>query len=140
MDKSGVRNGRPSLFRWGDAVVILAVLLLAGASFFLLIAGSRPGASAVITTPEGEITWELSRDNTWELTGRDGIPVVIEAADGRIRFYSSGCPDQICVHSAWLSREGQSAACIPAGIALKITDRQRRGRGHDDRLRRNRRA
>ena len=114
MDKSGVRNGRPSLFRWGDAVVILAVLLL--------IAGSRPGASAVITTPEGEITWELSRDNTWELTGRDGIPVVIEAADGRIRFYSSGCPDQICVHSGWLSREGQSAACIPAGIALKITD------------------
>ena len=100
MDKSGVRNGRPSLFRWGDAVVILAVLLLAGASFFLLIAGSRP----------------------WELTGRDGIPVVIEAADGRIRFYSSGCPDQICVHSGWLSREGQSAACIPAGIALKITD------------------
>ena len=122
MDKSGVRNGRPSLFRWGDAVVILAVLLLAGASFFLLIAGSRPGASAVITTPEGEITWELSRDNTWELTGRDGIPVVIEAADGRIRVYSSGCPDQICVHSGWLSREGQSAACIPAGIALKITD------------------
>ena len=122
MDKSGVRNGRPFLFRWGDAVVILAVLLLAGASFFLLIAGSRPGAAAVITTPEGEITWELSRDNTWELTGRDGIPVVIEAADGRIRFYSSGCPDQICVHSGWLSREGQSAACIPAGIALKITD------------------
>ena len=22
MDKSGVRNGRPFLFRWGDAVVI----------------------------------------------------------------------------------------------------------------------
>ena len=122
MDKSGVRNGRPSLFRWGDAVVILAVLLLAGASFFLLSAGARPGAAAGITTPEGEITWELSRDTTWELTGRDGIPVVIEAADGRIRFYSSGCPDQICVHSGWLSREGQSAACIPAGIALKITD------------------
>ena len=120
MDKSGVRNGRPSLFRWGDAVVILAVLLLAGASFFLLIAGSRPGASAVITTPEGEITWELSRDNTWELTGRDGIPVVIEAADGRIRFYSSGCPDQICVHSGWLSRAGQSAACVPAGVALRL--------------------
>lgn len=121
MDKSGARNGRLSLFRWGDAVVILAVLLLAGVSFSLLIAGSRPGVAAVITTPEGEITWELSRDNTWELTGRDGIPVVIEAADGRIRFYSSGCPDQICVHSGWLSREGQSAACIPAGIALKIT-------------------
>lgn len=118
MDKSGVRNGRPSLFRWGDAVVILAVLLLAGASFFLLIAGSRPGAAAVITTPEGEITWELSRDNTWELTGRDGIPVVIEAADrGGIRFYSSGCPDQIASTAGWLSREGQSAACIPAGIA-----------------------
>ena len=49
MDKSGVRNGRPFLFRWGDAVVILAVLLLAGASFFLLIAGSRPGAAAVIS-------------------------------------------------------------------------------------------
>ncbi len=120
MEASAVSARRSRLFRWGDAVVILAVLLLTGVSFFLLIAGAEPGSTAVITTPEGEITWELSRNNTWELTGRNGIPVVIEASDGRIRFYSSGCPDQICVHSGWLSREGQSAACLPAGVALRI--------------------
>ena len=113
---------RPRLFRWGDAVVILSVLLLTGIGFFLLIADAKPGASAVITTPEGEITWDLRQDNTWELIGRDGISVVIEVMEGRIRFRSSGCPDHLCVHSGWLSREGQSAACVPAGIALRIAD------------------
>ena len=127
MDKSGVRNGRPSLFRWGDAVVITAAAPGREPAISRKKLAPASRRTARITTPEGEITWELSRDNTWELTGRDGIPVVIEAADGRIRFYSSGCPDQICVHSGWLSREGQSAACIPAGVALKIT----RGSGGD---------
>lgn len=124
MEQTDTSSRRPRLFRWGDAAVILAVLLLAGASFFLLFAGAKPGSQAVITTPEGEITWDLSQDHSWKITGRDGIPVTIEASGGRIRFQTSGCPDQICVHSGWLSRKGQSAACIPAGIAVKITGGQ----------------
>ncbi len=40
--------------------------------------------------------------------------------DGSICFESSNCPDQICVKSGKLSVIGQSAACLPNGIVLKI--------------------
>ena len=80
----------------------------------------RPGTRAEITTPEGVLTLSLEEDQTREITGRDGIRVVIRIEDGRACFEESGCPDQICVHSGWLSSTGQSAACVPAGVALRI--------------------
>jgi len=40
--------------------------------------------------------------------------------DGTIAFESSDCPDQICVKSGKLGIVGQSAACLPNGIVLKI--------------------
>lgn len=44
MEQTDTSSRRLRLFRWGDAAVILAVLLLAGASFFLLFAGAQPAA------------------------------------------------------------------------------------------------
>ena len=145
MDKSGVRNGRPSLFRWGDAVVILAVLLLAGASFFLLIAGSRPGASAVITTPEGEITWELSRDHAGGRCGRGGSRPGWDSRGHR----GGGRADSLLFQRLSRSNLRPQRLAVPGGAIRRLYSRrhrpedhrrQRRGRGHDDRLRRNRRA
>ena len=40
--------------------------------------------------------------------------------NGRIRFERSDCPDKICVHSGWLWRSGEVAACLPNGFVLKI--------------------
>ena len=119
MEQTDTSSRRLRLFRWGDAAVILAVLLLAGASFFLLFAGAQPGSQAVITTPEGEITWDLSQDHSWKITGRDGIPVTIEASGGRIRFQTSGCPDQICVHQGYINEKGGMITCLPNRVVIQ---------------------
>ena len=40
--------------------------------------------------------------------------------DGKISFEKSDCPDRICISSGKLGRAGQSAACLPNGLVLKI--------------------
>ncbi len=44
----------------------------------------------------------------------------IEAKDGRIHFKEAHCPDQICVKTGWLSKPGQTAACLPAKVLIRI--------------------
>lgn len=46
--------------------------------------------------------------------------VVIQVSGGRIRFYSSTCRDKICVRAGYLSRPGETAACLPNKVAIKI--------------------
>lgn len=108
------------LWRWVDGVILLAVLLAAGGLFWL----GRPraaGQAAVITTPTGEQTYSLSTDREITLTGRDDRTVVIRIQNGQLCFAEAECPDQICVHSGWLTQAGDTAACVPAGMAVRIT-------------------
>ena len=107
--------------RRGDILLAVAlcaaVLLLFGGRALL----TKPGTQAVLTTPAGERTLDLSADGSFSVEGKDGITVVIRVEQGAVRFESSGCPDQTCVHSGWLSDAGDAAACLPAGVALRVT-------------------
>lgn len=47
--------------------------------------------------------------------------------DGEIAFESSDCLDKICVKTGKLSVVGQSAACLPNGIIVKIVKADRSG-------------
>ena len=103
-------------FLLAGMVLAVALLLLAGGRLF-----ARPGAAAVVTTPDGETVLSLDQPAVVSFTGKNGMVLTVEVADGRVRVRESGCPDQICVHSGWLSASGQSAACVPAGIAVRVS-------------------
>lgn len=45
---------------------------------------------------------------------------VVAVEDGRICIVHSDCPDQVCVHTGWLTRPGQSAVCVPNRIAVVV--------------------
>lgn len=107
--------------RRGDLLVAGAVLLLALGLLLGTRLFAKPGAAAVVTTAQGSFTLPLGQDATRALTGKGGIRVTLEVAGGRVRFAASDCPDKVCVHSGWLSRSGQTAACVPAGIAVRVT-------------------
>lgn len=109
------------LLRRADIVIVLLILLVAGVLWLAAHWGTGPGKSAMILTPYGEQKADLSRDRKWTQVGRDGLTVTLEVKDGRIRFAESGCPDQVCVSSGWLSKAGQTAACVPAGITVRVT-------------------
>jgi hypothetical protein len=39
---------------------------------------------------------------------------------GRIRFEKSDCPNQICVHTGWLTKYGDIAVCMPNKAIISI--------------------
>ncbi len=121
MEKPSAKTRRPPVIRRADlilaaCVLAAALLLLAGGRLF-----ARPGAAAVVTIPDGETVLPLDRPGTFSFSGKNGLTLIVEVADGRVRVKESGCPDQICVHSGWLTRSGQSAACVPAGVAVRVS-------------------
>lgn len=94
-----------------------AVLVLA---LWLWPRSAESAATVTVTTPTEEFTLPLSRDTRLTLTGRGDIQVTVEIAGGAVRFSQSGCPDRLCVDSGWLSSPGTGAACVPAGILLRL--------------------
>lgn len=49
--------------------------------------------------------------------------------DGTLRFEESDCPDKVCINTGKIGMVGQSAACLPNGIVVKIV--QKSGRTED---------
>jgi hypothetical protein len=46
--------------------------------------------------------------------------------DGSICFEESNCPDKVCIHAGKLHAVGESAACLPNSIILKIVAKDQR--------------
>lgn len=104
----------------GDLLVIAAVLAMALGGFAWRAMRPTGGQTARLTTPDGVRALPLSQDTTLSLTGAGGLAVTVEVRGGAARFAASGCPDQVCVNTGWLSRPGDTAACVPAGMVLRI--------------------
>lgn len=99
------------------AVCVAAALLLFG----LLNSGGEAGKQVVVETPgQPAMTYLLDQPRTLTVTGRDGLSLTIEIADGCVRVTGSDCPDHVCEHSGALSRGGQSAVCVPAGVTVRV--------------------
>lgn len=47
-------------------------------------------------------------------------PGTIIAENGRIRFEKAACPDHICVNTGWIATPGQTAACLPARVLIRL--------------------
>ncbi len=109
---------RPGL---GDLAVAAVVVLLAGLLFAARALLAPQGRTAEVITPDSSFLLPLDEDTSRTLVGNNGITVVLSVENGAIRFSLSGCPDQVCVHSGPLTRAGDAAACVPAGIFVRLT-------------------
>lgn len=101
---------------------ILLLLLLAAAGIFLWYASKPVGAKAVVTFADGRKSEEipLSTDAEYVFEGDNDIVVTLIVENGSVYFYDSQCPDHICEGVGKISTEGQSAVCMPAGVAVNI--------------------
>lgn len=51
---------------------------------------------------------------------------VLSVGKGKIGFLSSDCPDKLCVKSGFLSKNGDTAACLPNKVVVKLENRKER--------------
>lgn len=104
---------------FGDAVVILAVLLAAGVLFVVSLLPKEAGAYLSVTSDAGEMHYLLSEDQSFTVqSGGHTLSVVIE--DQKAYVASSSCPDKTCLHQGKISSAGETVICVPSGVVLKI--------------------
>jgi len=111
--------------RWGDFLIAGIIIILAAGLFGLAAGQARQPASAVVLLLDGQVirTWradELAAGGEQMLTAHD-LHFTFKWQDGRIKFAAADCPDQVCVLSGWVGRQGSIAACVPGGLILKAT-------------------
>lgn len=106
----------------GDIIIISVILFMAVANLVFFM-GQSTGASTAQIIKNGKIIKEIKLSEVTsriEIRENDQYNILIAAENGKIHFEESNCPDQVCVKTGWISRPGQSAACVPAGIIVKI--------------------
>lgn len=104
--------------------LLFAAVVLAAAGILFALRGSHAaggtlGAELIYGDDNTVQKISLDKDAVYDIdTGY--LTVHIEVADGAARFVDSPCPDHICEGFGWLTREDQSATCLPARAVLTI--------------------
>lgn len=105
--------------------VILAagILLWAGYNHFI---GNEKGRAEIYYESKLIKTVALDKgvDRTFSLPQNEHV-IFHLYKDGSICFEHSDCPDKICVKTGKLRRVGESAACLPNKMIMKIVPENR---------------
>lgn len=113
-----------NLIKRADFLVIFLTLLLIFSSIIILRQSSGKSVVAVVSV-DGKTVKEIDltvvEDCIFEL---ETEPVVtLQVKQGKIRFINSECPDKTCERSGFLSKAGDTAACVPAKTVVTVKGR-----------------
>ena len=110
------------LFRKKE-LIILAVISILLAGIIMMPRFITPGSGTIaVVTYNGE-TAEISLDKPDTYTIEGDLTATLVVENGKIRFVNSKCPDKICEAFGWIGREGESAICAPARLAVQIINK-----------------
>ena len=103
----------------GDIIVISVILLITAGVFCFRLFGFAEGEAVVVTYGENEKVYSLDENSRFNIESNDiSLTVVIE--NGCVFVDNSNCPEKICINNGKISRVGQSIACVPAHLLIKI--------------------
>ena len=106
--------------KWGDFIIIGAVLLLA-AALTALMAQNTAGGRLYAEVWQNDVLVErvVLTDETDRTIDLDGHNVIVLAGK-TARVESADCHDQVCLRTGTLTRAGQVAVCLPNRVVLKL--------------------
>ncbi len=104
----------------GDKLVLIIGIVLVASLYKQLWFSEGHGDFIQITIDAKEQRLvSLAEDQILKMKGKVGISE-LEIHNGKIRFKHSPCTNQICVHTGWLEKGGDFAACLPNRIAVEV--------------------
>ena len=92
-----------------DAVLILTVLLIAGAAFGV---HEFAGVDGKVTG-----TYPLAKDQKIRINGGTNILTI---KNGKAKMTDADCPDQLCVHQKAASKNHESIICLPNKVVVEV--------------------
>lgn len=111
---------------WADALVVVAAIALIGALYGALW-NTEPTALEVEIWSQGERmqTVPLAEDRVVDVPGILGISR-IEIKQAQVRFINSPCGNKVCLHAGRQRHAGETVACLPNQVSVRILGRDRR--------------
>ncbi|NLK85909.1 MAG: NusG domain II-containing protein [Clostridiaceae bacterium] len=110
-------------FKKTDIIAIAAIIAAAAAIWLIYsqAASGRPVKAEIYYYSQLVETVELAagREKVFSVPQDDDVVLRIDA-NGSIQFIESDCPDKVCIKTGRIHLAGQSAACLPNGIVVKI--------------------
>ena len=108
----------------GDYLIVLLGLVLVVYLFKTLWHAEHAAKLQIRQGEQVFATLSLNQDRVVEIKGPLGTST-IEIKQGMVRFVSSPCANQYCVHQGWLHRAGQAAICLPNRVSLELLGAQK---------------
>lgn len=99
---------------WAAALAGLAALYI-----WLWQPAGQAATLTVLVNNEPVQQLALTKNQQLSVAGRLGVSQ-LQIEDGKVRFLSSPCRNQVCVHHGWASHSGELLACLPNRIALVL--------------------
>ncbi len=128
-------NERMKFFKRTD-LLIIAAIIAAGLVIWLVygsIYGGRASKAEIYydNVLVETVDLEAGHERTFSIPQKPSVVFQVDN-DGNISFIESDCPDKICIKTGKLHTVGQSAACLPNGVVLKIIPADRRNGDEPD--------
>lgn len=109
-----------SRLKWGDFVIIAAVLALAAALTAWFAWGASDGQLYAEVWQDDVLVERVQlTDNTDRMIDLDGHNVIVLTGK-TARVASADCHDQVCVRTGTLTHAGQVAVCLPNRVILRL--------------------
>lgn len=110
-------------FKKTDLAIIGGILLLAAVLYFVYLQSATDKDVEARIYFENKLVKVVSlTDGTeydFSVTGHEDV-IFHVYADGSIAFVESDCPDKVCINAGKQKLSGQSSACLPNGLVLRI--------------------
>ena len=118
LEKTGAVRLKPTRY---DALVVLVVLLLAGAlGARYWFAPTDTGALTAVVSIDGVEVERFLFDNAERSYQNNGYTVHVAVTPDGVRVDHADCPTQDCVRTGTIRRAGQSIVCLPARVVISI--------------------
>lgn len=103
---------------WDGMLLVLLLVLT-----FSLIGYPRQsikGTHLEVRTPDGSVTYDLTRNGIYPVAGPLGTAMLI-VQDGSARLENAPCPLKICESMGPVEKAGEAILCLPNRISVKVT-------------------
>lgn len=109
-----------------DAILLLIAAGLIGWSYVALWTPESAALEVEIWSRGERVqTVSLAENRRIEVAGALGISL-IEIKDAQVRFVDSPCNNKLCVRSGWHQHAGETTACLPNQVSVRILGRDQR--------------
>lgn len=101
-----------------DLLLVVFLLLLSCALYFLLRQGQTAGAEVVVRVNGQETArYSLAEEGEYSLNGGSNILVI---GDGAAWLREANCPDKLCVRQGKIRLSGQTITCLPNKLTVTV--------------------